>query len=360
MMSGVSLTSTPVTLTMGDPGGGESSLAQMRNHVVVINDPVAKDEAKLYAAQQISDNLDMILSSPEYPTFLQQALGVFRKFLREGSPHFIAEQHAHQVRKLVLEIIQRLPANDLLKGHTQNILLMAFELLKLENEENVVVCLKIIIELHKQFRPPHTPEITHFLQFVKSIYKELPNHMTKIFEPREALKVNDLSELNVDALLEETFTITPITTTKKGTTAETSAQVTYNLIPRAILSLKVLQELPIIVVLMYQLYKQYVHQEVSEFIPLIMNTITLQPNDNQRMHKNFNREVFVDFMGAQIKTLSFLAYIIRLYQEVVSIHSNLMVKGILSLLTVCPHEVAHLRKELLIGKCFFFIYICPS
>ena len=28
-----------------------------------------------------------------------------------------------------------------------------------------------------------------------------------------------------------------------------------------------------------------------------------------------NKEVFVDFMGAQIKTLSFLAYIIRIYQE---------------------------------------------
>ena len=125
---------------------------------------------------------------------------------------------------------------------------------------------------------------------------------------------------------------------------------TYNLIPKAILSLKVLQELPIIVVLMYQLHKQYVHQEVSEFIPLIMKTITLQPSEAQRFHKNFNREVFVDFMGAQIKTLSFLAYIIRLYQEVVSIHATQMVKGILSLLTVCPHEVAHLRKELLIGK----------
>lgn len=339
--------STPVTLSMSEPS---DNLNQMRAHVVVINDPSAKDEAKLHAAQQISDNLDMILGSPEYPSFLTQALGVFRKFLREGSPHFIAEQHAHQVRKLVLEIIQRLPANDYLRSHTQNILLMAFELLKLENEENVVVCLKIIIELHKQFRPAHTPEITHFLQFVKSIYKELPNHMSKIFEPREPLKVNDLSELNVDALLEETFTITPITTSKKTTSSEANAQVTYNLIPRAILSLKVLQELPIIVVLMYQLYKQYVHQEVSEFIPLIMNTITLQPNEAQRVHKNFNREVFVDFMGAQIKTLSFLAYIIRLYQEVVSIHSNLMVKGILSLLTVCPHEVAHLRKELLIGN----------
>ena len=77
-----------------------------------------------------------------------------------------------------------------------------------------------------------------------------------------------------------------------------------------------LQELPIIVVMMYQLYKQFVHQEVAEFIPLIMRTITLQPSEVQRAHKDFNKEVFVDFMGAQIKTLSFLAYVIRIYQEV--------------------------------------------
>jgi transformation/transcription domain-associated protein len=74
---------------------------------------------------------------------------------------------------------------------------------------------------------------------------------------------------------------------------------------------------------MYQLYKQFVHQEVVEFIPLIMNTITLQPTPQQRQHKDFNKEVFVDFMGAQIKTLSFLAYIIRIYQEA----RHLFVKG---------------------------------
>ena len=48
------------------------------------------------------------------------------------------------------------------------------------------------------------------------------------------------------------------------------------------MSLKVLAELPIIVVLMYQLYKQHVHNEVAEFIPLIMNTIVLQPSQQQR------------------------------------------------------------------------------
>lgn len=56
----------------------------------------------------------------------------------------------------------------------------------------------------------------------------------------------------------------------------------YNIIPKGVLSLKVLAELPIIVVLMYQLYKPNVHQEVANFVPLIMNTITLQPLPQHR------------------------------------------------------------------------------
>lgn len=100
---------------------------------------------------------------------------------------------------------------------------------------------------------------------------------------------------------------------------------------------------------MYQLYKQNVHQDVADFIPLIMNTITLQPTIEQREAKTFNKEIFVDFMGAQIKTLSFLAYIIKIYQEVVQKHSQMMVQGMLGLLTLCPMEVAHLRRELLIA-----------
>ena len=123
----------------------------------------------------------------------------------------------------------------------------------------------------------------------------------------------------------------------------------YNIIPRGVLSLKVLAELPIIVVMMYQLYKPNVHQEVAGFIPLIMNTITLQPSAQHRSHPAFNKEVFIDFIAAQIKTLSFLAYIVRIYQEQVQNFSQQLVQGHLNLLSLCPQEVAHLRKELLIA-----------
>ena len=246
-------------------------------------------------------------------------------------------------------MIQRLPANDLLRPFAKNILSLTFKLLEVDNEENVLVCLRIIIELHKQFRPSHSAEITHFLQFVKSIYNKLPDkdHLNKIFDPRPAIKVKELADLNIESELTQTFTITTVQTEKKS--PDNSSTISYSLIPKAILSLKVLQELPIIVVLMYQLYKKQVHMEVAEFIPLIMNTISLVPPQHLRQSPAFNKEVFVDFMGAQIKTLSFLAYIIRIYQSETALHSGLMVKGMLSLLTICPHEVAHLRKELLIA-----------
>ena len=84
----------------------------------------------------------------------------------------------------------------------------------------------------------------------------------------------------------QTFTMTSIQTEKK--TPESNITLSYNLIPKAVLSLMVLQELPMIVVLM----------------------ISLVPPQHLKQSSAFNKEVFVDFIGAQIKTLSFLAYII--------------------------------------------------
>ncbi|XP_060534319.1 transcription-associated protein 1 [Cylas formicarius] len=323
-----------------------TQMNQFMSYIRTLGDPNCKNVLKLKAIQEISKNFEMILSSAHYPTFLDHSVKIFLKVLEEGRPHFIAEYNLQQIRKLILEMLYRLPTNDHLRPYFRPILLLMFKLLEIDNEENVLICLKIIIELHKQYKPQFSVEIQRFLQFVKSIYSNLPNHMAKIFEAKPQFKIRDLSELDIDALLEETFTITKILTENSN---KDGALVTYYLIPKAVLSLKVLQELPIIVVLMYQLHKQNVHQDVSDFIPLIMNTITLRPTLEQRQMETFNKVIFVDFMGAQIKTLSFLAYIIKIYQEVVQNHSEMMVQGMLGLLTLCPQEVAHLRRELLIA-----------
>lgn len=60
-------------------------------------------------------------------------------------------------------MIHRLPTSDHqrehLRPHLDSIIKLMLDLMKVDNEENVLVCLRIIIELHKQFRPPFNPEV---------------------------------------------------------------------------------------------------------------------------------------------------------------------------------------------------------
>jgi hypothetical protein len=65
-----------------------------------------------------------------------------------------------QVRKLLLEMIPRLPTNDLLRPYVKPILTLMLKLLQIDNEENVQVCVRIIIELHKQYRPTFNSEVS--------------------------------------------------------------------------------------------------------------------------------------------------------------------------------------------------------
>ncbi|XP_043949741.1 transcription-associated protein 1 isoform X4 [Drosophila biarmipes] len=326
------------------------SINTYRNYLNILNDSSTKEELKLKATQELSEHFEMILQSPAYPSFLDNSLKIFMHILQDGEPQFIQENTMQHIRKLILELIHRLPITESLRQHVKSIITMMLKILKTDNEENVLVSLRIIIELHKHFRPSFNPEVQLFLGFVKEIYKNLPNHIASIFETCSDIWTNDLKDLNFELLLSEAYSARTIHVEKQ--LDSNSQQQLYNLLPRGILSLKVLQELPIIVVLMYQIYKNAVHQEVSEFIPLILTTINLQPTAMQR--NSPQKEIFVDFMGAQIKTLSFLAYIVRIFQEVVIASSLSVTSGMLNLMRNCPKEAAHLRKELLIAARHIF------
>uniref|UniRef100_A0A8D0CJ78 Transformation/transcription domain-associated protein n=1 Tax=Scleropages formosus TaxID=113540 RepID=A0A8D0CJ78_SCLFO len=310
--------------------------------VAALTDNNTPDETKLKMMQEVSENFENVTSSPQYSTFLEHIIPRFLTFLQDGEVQFLQEKPAQQLRKLVLEIIHRIPTNEHLRPHTKNILSVMFRFLEIENEENVLICLRIIIELHKQFRPAITQEIHHFLDFVKQIYKELPKVVTRYFESPQVIPENTVPSPEMVGMITSVVV-------KTAPEREDSETRTHTIIPRGSLSLKVLAELPIIVVLMYQLYKLNIHNVVSEFVPLIMQTIMLQVSPQAKQHKLYNKELYADFIAAQIKTLSFLAYIIRIYQDLVGKYSQQMVKGMLQLLSNCPSETAHLRKELLIA-----------
>ena len=101
----------------------------------------------------------MITASPLYPSFLEHAVPIFLKVLRDGSPQFVAEMSGQQLRKTLLEILHRLPTSEPLRPFSEEIIHLMFHLLDVDNEENVLICLRVIIELHKHFRPPFSPQV---------------------------------------------------------------------------------------------------------------------------------------------------------------------------------------------------------
>ena len=88
-----------------------------------------------------------VVSSQQYPQFLQDAMRVFIKVLHEVEPQFIAEQHSQQLRKLLLEIIHRIPTNEHLKPHVKNILALMFRLIQVSCVIDLYHSIYILVRL---------------------------------------------------------------------------------------------------------------------------------------------------------------------------------------------------------------------
>lgn len=53
-------------------------------------------------------------------------------------------------------MIHRLPQSEHVRPYVKQILVLCLKLLQTDNEENVLVCLRIIIDMHKQYRPAYS------------------------------------------------------------------------------------------------------------------------------------------------------------------------------------------------------------
>jgi transformation/transcription domain-associated protein len=104
----------------------------------------------LQLATEIRDSIE-IVHTVEYKNFLLYLFPVFYNILRQGLPQFV-DGPEQKLRNILLEILNRLHNNELLRPYVQNLLKLAMFLLEVENEENAVICLRIIIDLHKNYR----------------------------------------------------------------------------------------------------------------------------------------------------------------------------------------------------------------
>lgn len=283
-------------------------------------------EKQLQICAGIRDQIELIQSN-DYPLFLKALLPVFLRILRDVRVQFVDSTPEQKLRNTVLDILHKLPTYDALRPYVPDLAREVLKILEAENEDNAVVCQRIIIELHKSFRQPPILEdqVQPFFVLVQRMYQNLPHAMSVVVDKvpdkvrtRRAVVAACLCSQRAQEPSGPYAGTVPAAQTGaaagaaagKDSKAESKAEPRQ--LVRSMYSFKVLTECPILIVLLFQLHRKFIQSHLPQFVPLIIRALSLQPAEQARIHSenpNFvgmspaitDRAAYNDFIAAQVK-----------------------------------------------------------
>lgn len=123
-------------------------------------------------------------------------------------------------------------------------------------------------------------------------------------------------------------------------------------------SFKVLIECPVMIVLLFQIHRKLISENIAKFVPQVIRTLgvaierpPLVLNNSIGLEQVLAAEnsrplqsAYSDYISAQVKTLSFLAYILRGFASMLRPYHNFIPPFIIRVLRDCPAESAAARK----------------
>lgn len=325
---------------------------QLDTFVSRLNDDNADYKAEHSVLSELLDIIETFNGATEYKYFLSNLIPVFLKKLEEVPIAFNNQSPEHKLRNSILEILHRSIMNDTFQPYSEEILDSLTKILVDENEDNGVLCMKIITSLHKAYKTKLSEKVQPFVDIINQIYDNMDQTVKDVFAQdadNEEKPLPSLEDLAGRDMSPPSF-------------SEDNSSKNLN---KAMFSFKTLAECPITMVSLYSSYKSLVQTSLPNFLPKIINILTLQVEDQKNYreealkdHKAVtsispnikNRQAFSDLILGQVKAASFLAYVfIRGYanQHLATDQAKVVPDVILRLLQDCPAELSVARKELL-------------
>ncbi|KAF2153530.1 hypothetical protein K461DRAFT_321169 [Myriangium duriaei CBS 260.36] len=331
-------------------------------------DPSTDVRTKCSHLSEIRDGIDHYCQGPTYPTFLKKLVPAFMNIL-DGSPVFISTSPEQRMRSTVLEILHRLPTNtsDITDPYAPQIVDKCMELIKKENEDNAILCIKIIMDFERHHPKSCVDRIQPFLDLVLEIFDTMEASVKDNFDnipqggPAGGLP-------GTPGTSQSPRPNSPLVSANAIAADVNSDQQQTRQLIKGMQSFKLIAECPIIVVSLFQANRNLAPKNVRNFIARIRTMLAVQAKPQQRAHEEAaargesftrivkeigtnaaRRAIFGEFINAQVKTMSFLAYLMRVYQKEMSDIIPQLPDIVIRLLQDCPREKAPTRKELLVA-----------
>ncbi|KAI1284590.1 FAT domain-containing protein [Xylaria sp. FL0933] len=343
------------------------SAAQLEDIVKRLTIQEIEPKSKYEAACTLRDSLDHYTNGPIYAHFLARVMPLVINILR-GPCIFQNTSVEQKLRHCILEILHRLPTHQTptepFEQYAKEVVDLLMTLVRNDNEDNATLCVKIISDVMR-----HQPKVLHdrvqpFLNLIQELFEQMEKVVREQLD-NTALPINVAGPPSTPGSTQTNFqSPRPGSPVASVTDLGQDLQQQSRPLLKGMQSFKVLSECPIIVVSVFQTYRSIIQQNVKAFVPLIKSVLCLQAKAQEQAHaeakakKTFftgvspsirNRAAFGEFITAQVKTMSFLAYLLRQYSSQLADFLPTLPEIVVRLLKDCPREKSAARKELLVA-----------
>ncbi|KAI1736178.1 FAT domain-containing protein [Xylaria scruposa] len=343
------------------------SAAQLEDIVKRLTVQETEPKSKYEAACSLRDSLDHYTNGPIYSHFLSRVMPLIINILR-GPCIFQNTSIEQKLRHCILEILHRLPTHQTptepFEQYAKEVVDLLMTLVRNDNEENATLCVKIISDVMR-----HQPKVLHdrvqqFLTLIQELFEQMEKVVREQLDST-ALPTNATAPPSTPGSTQTNFQ-SPRPGSPVASVADLGQDLQQQSRPllKGMQSFKVLSECPIIVVSVFQTYRNIIQQNVKAFVPLIKSVLCLQAKAQEQAHSEAkargviftgvspsirNRAAFGEFITAQVKTMSFLAYLLRQYSSQLADFLPTLPEIVVRLLKDCPREKSAARKELLVA-----------
>lgn len=276
-------------------------------HAARLVDRTISNGERRKLAAEVRDAIEVVHSA-DYGAFLEHFLPAFVQILTVITKPQFEDNDVHRTRAVVLEVMHRLPHNDVLKSRCHQLLPLAMQVMQTDNEENSVTAIRIVFDLHKTFRPHLESQVEPFLSFVRQLYSKLG--------------------MTVDSVLRQ-------------------PNPTLHKILPATQSFKVITECPLVVIFIFQLYPNCIRNNIPALLPLMLKAIQIEVPQNQE--NVLAKPSYKEFIAAQVKTVTFLVYLLKQFRNLMNFDETWIPQSVVQLLKACPGNAFNIRKELLVA-----------
>jgi transformation/transcription domain-associated protein len=126
-------------------------ITQFENLGKKLLDKKLDNKTRFQIITEIREGIE-IVQTAEYSRFLQAIIPSFILILSQLETSFVSDSIQQKIRNSILEILHRLPQIDTLKTFVKDLMSVLMVVLENDNDENSVIVLKIITDLHKNYK----------------------------------------------------------------------------------------------------------------------------------------------------------------------------------------------------------------